>query len=137
MRVVLDSTVLISIFSDKDKFHSDGMKIFSSIMDKKIKPIIPTLALPEICGAIRRNFNTRLAEIVENQLNTWITNEFLSIKELNLERMKLSTETAIGCNLKGADAVFVSLAKEFKAELVTFDREVTNKIKGKVKLLKF
>lgn len=134
MRVVVDSTVLVSIFSDEDKFHNLGLDIFSKILEKKIEAIVPTLATPETCGMIGRVFGKHLGEIVEEQLNTWIENGMLSVKELTLDRMKNATESAIFFELKGADAVFVSLTKELDVSLATFDDRVKKKVKEKVKL---
>ena len=134
MRVVIDSTILVSIFSDTDKFHKCGLDIFSKIIDKKIEAIIPTFAVPETCGMIGRVFDKHLGAIVEDQLNTWIDNGMLSAKELTLDRMRYATEDAIMFGLKGADAVFVSLAKETDAKLATFDKNLKDKIKRNIKL---
>jgi len=134
MKVVIDSTVLVSMFSDKDKFHKLGLDVFSKIVDKKIEPIIPTLAIPETCGLIGRMFGNQLASIVKDQLNTWIENGIVLVKELTLERMKYATEDAITFGLKGADAVFVALTKESDASLATFDDGLKKRVKEKIKL---
>lgn len=134
MRVVIDSTILVSIFSDTDKFHKCGLDIFSKIIDKKIEAVIPTFAVPETCGMIGRVFDKHLGEIVEDHLNTLIDNGMFSVKELTLDRMRYSTEDAIMFGLKGADAVFVALTKEMNAKLATFDQNLKDKIKRNIKL---
>lgn len=135
MRVVLDSTVLFSIFYERDKWHQESMGIFSQFMTKKIEAIIPTLAPPEVCGAMRRETgNYKLAEIVESQLRSWMENGILSAKELTMDRMNYAVESAIKYSLKGSDSVFVSLTEESDAELATFDEDIIKKISGKVRL---
>lgn len=134
MRVVVDSTVLVSLFSDKDKFHKSGLDIFTNILDKKIEPVIPNFAVIETCGLIGRKFGQHLAAAVEDQLNTWMDNSMFSVKELTLDRMKYATEDAIKFGLKGADAVFVALTKEMNAKLVTFDDKLERKLAGKIKI---
>ncbi|MBI2971399.1 MAG: PIN domain-containing protein [Candidatus Aenigmarchaeota archaeon] len=124
------------MFSDKDKFHDAGLSVYSAVLDKKIEAIAPALALPEICGVIRRSFGEQPAHMVEDKLLTLTENKLVEIKELTMERMKMSAETAIRFGIKGGDAVFVSLAEEFNAQLTTFDEELKKKIKDKVKLFK-
>jgi len=136
MKVVLDSTVLVSIFSDVDKFHEKGFSIYSDILDKKIDAVIPTLALPETCGVIRRSFGEHAATIVEDQLTTLVDNSMISAKELSIERMKKAVESTIRFSIKGGDAVFVSLAEEDGTPLATFDEKLKKKLKGKAKLYK-
>ncbi len=137
MKVILDSTVLFSIFYERDKWHKEGMKIFSQFMNKEIEAVIPTLAPPEVCGAMRRETgNYKLAAIIESQLQGWIENGILSAKELTMERMNYSIESAIRYSLKGSDSVFVSLAEESGAELATFDNDIIKKMDDRVKLFK-
>ncbi|MBI2084233.1 MAG: type II toxin-antitoxin system VapC family toxin [Candidatus Aenigmarchaeota archaeon] len=136
MRVVVDTTVLVSVFSDKDKFHKDGIRLYSDILDRKIEPIIPTLAFPETCGVIRRILGEHIAIMVEDQLNLLVDNEVLKAEELTIKRMKSSVESAIRYSVRGGDAVFISLTEEFDAKLATFDEELKKKIKGRVKLFK-
>lgn len=137
MRVILDSTVLFSIFYNKDKWHKSGMEIFDKFMTKKIEAIIPTLAIPEVCGAMKRETGDyKLPIIAEAQLVSWAEAGLISIKELTMDRMKSATESAIEYSLKGADSVFVGLTKELKGELATFDSGIIDKVKGKVKLFR-
>ncbi len=136
MKLVLDSTVLVSIFSDQDKFHEKGFSIYSDILDRKLDAEIPTLALPETCGVIRRSFGEHIAIIVEDQLTTLVENSIISAEELTIERMKKAVEVAIRFSIKGGDAVFVSLAEEESIPLATFDEKLKEKIKGRVKLFK-
>lgn len=132
MRVVVDTTVLVSIFSDKDKFHKLGMKIYSDILDKRIEPIIPTLAFPETCGVIKRTLGEHIAIMAEDNLSLLIDNEVLKAEELTIERMKKAVESAIRHSIKGGDAVFVSLTEELGARLATFDGEILKKMKDRV-----
>lgn len=135
MRVVLDSSVIFSMFFERDKFHSESKKIFSKIILKEIEPVVPNFAIAEVCGAVRRSTDDlHLAMIMEDTLNTWVDSNVLDAKELTSIRMKSATEIAIGFGLKGGDAVFVSLAKELDVKFLTFDEEIKKKVKNKIKL---
>jgi len=134
VRVVLDSTVIFSIFYEKDTFHQLGMEIFDQFINREIEAFIPTLAMPEVCGAMKRETKDhKISMIVESQLEGWIENGMISAKELTLDRMKYATEDAIRFGLKGADAVFIALAKELDASLATFDKSLKEKIGRSVK----
>ncbi len=127
MRVVIDSSVWISMFSDQDNFHARSKSLILKIVSGEIEPVIPTLAVPEICGFFARNFGPHMAMIIEDKLRFWIEHDTIDVKELDMERARLATDAAIRFALKGADAVFVSLAKELKAPILTFDEEVKKK----------
>jgi len=135
VKIVLDSTVIFSIFYEKDLFHNLAMRIFNQLMDGKLEVFIPTIAMPEVCGAMKRETNDhKISMIVQSQLSGWMENNILSVKELTAERMTYATEDAIMFGLKGADAVFVALARELDAPLATFDDGIKKKIKGKIKI---
>ncbi len=112
------------------------MKIFEDLTTKDKQLFAPTLFFPEVVGTIRRKTDSsHFAQIIEETVLRWIKN-FIEVKELTKLRMQNSVEDAILYGLKGADAVSVALAKELKAELLTFDDKMKGKIKGKVKLYK-
>lgn len=110
------------------------MRILEQFFTKRIECLAPTLFFPEVIGTIRRKTgNIRFAQIIEETLERWIEN-FITVKELTKERTRTSVEHAILYGLKGADAVFTSLATETKSELLTFDENLKDKIKRKIKL---
>lgn len=136
--VVADSCVFVSLFVQKDINHREAIEILKNASEKGVKFLIPTLALPEVCGAIARvTGDKRYAREVKKKMEKWIEIGFLVVKELTLKRMELACEASIELGIKGADAVFISLTKEFNAEFLSFDKEVNRKIKNKVKLYKF
>jgi predicted nucleic acid-binding protein len=134
MKIVIDSSVIVSFFF-KDIYHDKAIEIFRKLKKEKTENIISTIALPEVCSAIIRQTNNKdYAAIVKRKIEKWIKDNFLKIEELTKERMLLASSTAIEFGLKGVDAIVVSLVKELKASLLTFDEEIKRKIKGKIKL---
>lgn len=135
MRVVIDSSILISLFSEKDEFHKIAVKIIDQIKKTNAEIHIPTLVLPEVCGGITRvTQDKRKAELAKNQIEKWIESGFFIVEEITKERMVNSAVFAIKHAIKGADAIFSSLALEKEAYLVSFDDKLKKKIKGKVNL---
>jgi predicted nucleic acid-binding protein len=128
---VIDSCVFVSAFCNKDPNHENGKKILEEIIEGKIEAVIPTIAMPEVCGVIRRiTGSVEMANEVKKELEDLINSGLLKIEELTKRRMKEASEIAIRLGVKGADAIFISLAQELSAELVTFDNEIKKKIKS-------
>jgi len=128
---VIDSCVFISAFCKTDPNHENGKKILEEIIDGKIEAVIPTIAMPEVCGVIRRiTGSVEMANEVKKELEDLINSGLLKVEELTKRRMKEASEIAIRLGVKGADAIFISLARELNAELVTFDNEIKKKIKS-------
>ena len=135
MGVVIDSSLLISAFSDRDKFHQVAIKILDKITESETEIYIPSLVLPEVCGGITRvTADKKEGEEAKKQIERWISSGFFTVEELTKERMINSAGFAIKFAIKGADAVFVSLAQEKGASLVSFDDKLKKKIRGKIKL---
>jgi predicted nucleic acid-binding protein len=135
MKIVIDSSVIVGFFF-KDIHHDKAIEIFRKLKKEKTENIISTIALPEVCSAIVRQTNNKdYAAIVKRKIEKWIKDNFLKIEELTKERMLLASSAAIEFGLKGADAIVVSLVKELKASLLTFDEEIKRKVRDKIKLL--
>ena len=134
MTVIVDSCVFISLFA-KDKNWKKAL-ILIELMKEGEKIVIPSLLLPEVCGAIRRITQDRkLAEIVFETIIGWINSGMISVEELNEKRMRKAAFIAIEFGIKGGDAIFVSLAKELHGKLFTFDEKLRRKVKGEIKFL--
>ncbi len=135
MKVVIDSSVLISIFSQSDKFHELALKIMDELRMSAAEIYIPSLALPEVCGGITRTTqDKREGAVAKEQIQRWIGSGFIIVEELTKDRMVDAASFAIKFTVKGADAVFSSLTLERGAQLITFDEKLKEKIKRKVRL---
>lgn len=136
MRVTIDSSFFVSLFLNGDENHKEATEIFETLISKDHEKNTTLLALPEVVGVIRRRTNSvNFAYVAEETLKGWMGG-MIDFKELTNDRVFLAVETAVRFGLKGADAIFVSLAKELDSSLLTFDKEIINKVKGKVKLFK-
>jgi predicted nucleic acid-binding protein len=128
---VIDSCVFISAFCEADPKHAEAQKIMEKIIEGKIKAVIPTLALPEVCGVIRRlTGSVNFANEVKKEMEKWINEGLLKVEELTKARMKESANIAIQLGVKGADAVFIQLARELNTQLMTFDEEIKRKLEN-------
>jgi len=127
---VIDACVFISMFNENDPNHNKAIKILEEIIDKKLKAIIPALTLPEVCGAVARSLNKKIAKEIREKIESWIESGLIHVEELTKNRAKNAAEIAIKLGLKGSDAIYVALAKEFNTQLLTFDKEIKRKLKS-------
>jgi predicted nucleic acid-binding protein len=126
---VIDSCVFVSAFCEADPKHVEAQQLLKKIIDGEIKATLPTLALPEVCGVIRRlTGSSNFASKVREEMERWISDGLLKVEELTKARMRESSKIAIQLGVKGADAVFISLAQELNAKLITFDEEIKRKL---------
>ncbi|MBI2547014.1 MAG: PIN domain-containing protein [Candidatus Aenigmarchaeota archaeon] len=136
MRVTIDSSFFVSLLLNGEKNHKKAAEIFRELIMKDCEKFTSYLALPEVVGAIRRRTNSaNLAYMAEETLKSWIGN-MISFKELTSDRIFSAVEATVKFEIRGADAIFVSLNEETDSELLTFDDELKKKIKGKVRLFK-
>lgn len=82
----------------------------------------PTLAIVELAGALaRRTGSQPLAESAIRYLKAlpWLT-----LSPLTITSSEAAANLAISCSLRGADAVYVALARQESACLITLDDEM-------------
>ena len=133
--IVIDSSFLVSLLVQKDINHQKALNVWRDIREKGVKIFAPALLLPEVCGAIARvTKDKNYANKVKRRIEKWLTMKVLTLKELTIKRASAAANVSIDLNIKGADAIFVSLAHELNLKFLTFDEEIKKKIKDKVKL---
>ncbi|MBI4147794.1 type II toxin-antitoxin system VapC family toxin [Candidatus Woesearchaeota archaeon] len=134
--VVLDSNVLVGMFVKDDAHWERSARCLRRMASGEWQAVISTLAIPEVCGVIRRvTQQPELASAVLEKLSTWIAQGILQMEDLNSSRAESAAALAIACGISGADAVHAALAKDLQASLLTFDHEVIRKTKTDVSVL--
>jgi predicted nucleic acid-binding protein len=135
MKVVIDSNVFISLYFETERFHKKARKIYEKILLREIEPITSALMLPEVCGAVSRKIGKDMAKEIRAEIESLIKKDILKVEKITTERINSASSLAIDLQIKGADSLFVSLAKELGTYFLTFDEKLKKKIKNKVKLL--
>ena len=129
--VVIDSCVIISLFI-RDKFHEKAKEAVELLQKKNA--IAPSLLLPEVCGAIARvTKEEKLAKEVLKLLMKWVESGLLKLVEIDEKLAKEAAKMAMKYEIKGADAIFASLAASLDQELFTFDEKLKRKLRNAVK----
>ena len=123
MNYVVDASVFVSAAQIKDVHYADSVAFFRQLgATPDVNVFCPTLLLPEYAAAIaRRTDDTSLAESLIEILETmW----GLRLESLTENRSRRAAKIAAQHRLRGADAVYVALAEEIDAVLITWDNEM-------------
>lgn len=129
-RYVIDASVWVADQNRAEKGHQDSRAFLRTIRSRGEAVICPTLCTIEVVAAIvcptgNRQFGKRALRRVRHFPN-------IEFAELTLPRQRRTERTAAALRLRGADAVYVALAREFGVMLITWDVEVLKRTSGTV-----
>lgn len=118
---VADASVWVSRFVRGDVHHEPSRRWLAGLVREGTAIEAPALLLPEVAGAIaRRSGRPELATRAVSLLQRLPTMRLVPIEA---ELSQLAARFAADQALRGADAVYVSLAYRLGVPLVTWDRE--------------
>ena len=122
MSQTVDASVYVAALRPSDINHAASADFLGVRESAGEEAIIPTLILPECAGAIGRaagdsGVGRRAAATIRSLANhTFIP--------LTAERAERASQLAADYRLRGADSVYVAVAQEFDATLITWDNEM-------------
>lgn len=126
-RLTIDSSVIISSLLKNEQRHNEALTIWEDVLKGKSFVINPFSVLVEVVSAIRRRTGmVSLARKVKEEL---MDTENLSFVILSDKSAIEASEIAARTGLRGMDALVVQVAREYGAELVSFDEEMIKKAK--------
>ena len=117
MKVVLDSNVLIAVLNQNDSTHTECVSLVERLNQEGWEVLAPVLYLWEMDAYLRHpeKAKTHAQNVAAKfQLTTYDVTSGLYVRTYSTEPV----------NIGGADRVFVSLAKDHGAPLVTNDAKV-------------
>ena len=120
--MVVDASVWVAAFLANDAFHPEAAGFLNKLVTDGAEVAAPLLALSEVAGAIaRQTANPAVAEkaVAFLREQTWI-----QLAPLNDALATLAATIAAQQQLRGADAIYVALAAQGDAALITLDREM-------------
>jgi len=132
--ITIDSSVLVSAFVKSDEFRPKARQVMKRIFSGEYRAITSATVFVEVCGSISRRTSLDDAVAVRGQLIKWEEMNLIIYSELTARRRDEAAELAIRLGLRGMDAVVVQAAKEKNRVLITFDEEVSEKVKGVVEV---
>lgn len=124
-RLTNDSSVIISSLLKTEKRHQEAISIWETILKGDGFAIMPLTILVEVVAAIRRRTGSEeLALSIKRELTSIENISFIILDNKSaMEAANIASKTG----LRGMDAIVVQVAKEFGAELISFDEEMMKK----------
>ena len=117
--IVLDASVWVSRLVSQDEFHAAVKSWMEEQREAGVQFISPALLLAEVGGAIsRRTGNPALAKKTITQLENL---PGLRLVEMDNELVRQAAKLAAELGLRGADSMYVAVARRLDLPLVTFD----------------
>lgn len=116
---VVDASVVVSLHHAADKFHHRCTRWLREALTHGVELHAPGLLIVEVAAAIRRltGDETLAAESIRG-LADW-----LQLYPLDRQRAETAAAVAARTGVRGADAVYLALARELREPLVTLDRQ--------------
>jgi len=131
--MIIDASVWVAIFRDNDVHHADSIRFLEAAIAGGRDLHLPNLALAEIAGVFaRQTGNSRLAS---RTLNAVLTMPRLQRHDFTDPMADRAAALAASCKLRGADAVYVSLAEALELPLVSLDNEILERSRRVVNAL--
>ncbi len=122
MRVVIDASVLVAAFKKNEPAHSVSADFLEATVAHPVTLCSPATLFVEIAGAFSRpTRNPDYAARVIREMRA-----LLEIELYPVDSDLASSAEAIAQNLflRGADALYVALARRMSAPLITLDKEM-------------
>lgn len=122
MNLILDASVFISAFQKSEKNHREATEVMALIRAHRISLITHALFYFEVLCTLQRKTNDRTVAMKALA----VAKALPVMKSVPIDqRLFESQETLVSqLGLRGADAVYVSIASRYKARLITFDFEM-------------
>ena len=121
MTLVVDASVWVAMFWPDDPRYAASRAWIERQGNAEEEILIPTLAMPEVAGPIRRRTGDHLLAL--RAVNAMLDLPGVTVTPITEELGKLSGELAAVLALRGGDAVYAALAFMESVPLISWDME--------------
>ena len=120
--IVADASFWVAAFITQDAHHEQSARLLRRMVVHEIPVSSPTLALVEVAGALARRTGSQ--PLAESAIRYLKGQPWLTLLPLSIAFSESAAVVAITCSLRGADAIYVALARQENACLITLDDEM-------------
>ena len=120
--IVADASFWVAAFLAQDAHHEQSARLLRRMVTDDVRVSSPTLALVEVAGALARR--TSSETLAESAIRFLQRQSWLTWSPLSAAFSEAAARVAINSLLRGADAVYVALARQESAPLITLDDEM-------------
>jgi predicted nucleic acid-binding protein len=120
-RFTIDASVFVNAFNPHEKGHAESLAILAAIQERGDPAIVPTLLLPEIAAAVARASDDSAGAL--DFANATAGLSHLTLVTLTPTMARQAAELAATHRLRGADSLYVAVARRYGTTLVSRDEE--------------
>jgi predicted nucleic acid-binding protein len=117
----VDASVFVNAFNPHEEGRAESLEILAAIQQTGDPVIVPTLLLPEIVSAVARASEDSVGAL--QYANATAALPHLTLTSLTPTTARQAAELAATHRLRGADAVYVAVARRYGTTLVSRDEE--------------
>jgi predicted nucleic acid-binding protein len=121
LRYTVDASVFVNAFNPHEDGHAESLSILAAIQQGGDPVIVPTLLLPEIASAVARASDDTAGAL--QYASTTAALPHLTLVSLTSVTARQAAELAATYRLRGADALYISVARRYGTTLVSRDEE--------------
>ncbi len=123
----IDASVWINGFDQRELGYDYSRQLLESIRNKGVSIIIPNIVLAEVAGAISRTRKNPKQAIIFTEAMSKLPN--VKLIPIDGQIARQASELAAQYALRGADAIYAAVAKQFNCVLISLDNEHLTRLK--------
>jgi len=129
-RYTIDASVFVNAFNRHERGHAESLQILAAIQARGDPIIVPTLLIAEIASAVARAADDTVGAI--KYVNATAALPHLTLVSLTSVVAGRAAELAATHRLRGADAVYLEVARRYGTALISRDDEQLTRGSGLV-----
>jgi predicted nucleic acid-binding protein len=123
---VIDASVHVADMSLQEPHHAEAQALMSRVVAEGWTVYLPMIVLPEIASAISRG--TGRPALGQRLVTTLKRVPYFELIPVDEALGQLAAELAAEYRIRGCDAVYVPLAQQREATLITLDRQQRERV---------
>jgi predicted nucleic acid-binding protein len=121
LRYTVDASVFVNAFNLHEAGHAESLQILAAIQERGDPVIVPALLIPEVASAVARASGDSDGAMQYANATAALPN--LTLVSLTVAVARQAAGLAATYRLRGADSVYVAVARRYGTTLVTRDTE--------------
>ncbi len=121
LRYTIDASVFVNAFDPHEEGHTESLQILTAIQERGDPVIVPALLVPEIASAVARASDDSVGAL--QYANATAALPHVTLVPLTPAMARQAAELAASHRLRGADAVYLAVARRYGTTLVSRDDE--------------
>jgi predicted nucleic acid-binding protein len=120
-RYTIDASVFVNAFNPHEDGHAQSLDVLTAIQERGDPVIVPTLLVAEVASAVARASNDSAGAVQYAMATAALPH--LTLVTLTPAVARQAAELAATHRLRGADAVYLAVARRYGTTLVSRDDE--------------